>query len=128
MTRPPASPGGAPRQSLALEMRFLLIAWFTDAERELQVLGSCVEILDETPVLEGPMIEPVGSAPADVQLIVSIDAISSEDMFRLWDALTPSYRLAIPYVVRTVRLGSRSLSDVPPVDAVARGYRPRGPG
>jgi hypothetical protein len=127
VNRTPATAGGSPRQALGMEMRFLLIAWFSDPERELQVLGACIDILDQTPVLEGPFISPVGDAPADVQLVVSIDALPPEEMFRLWDALAPSYRLSVPYVVRTVRIGTRDVTDVPPVDAVARGYRARVP-
>ena len=120
--RPPSAPGGGQRESLGLELRVLLTAWFTDPERELQVLGTCVEIMDDNTVLEGPLIHPVGGAPSDVRLLVTVDAMSSEDMLRLWDALAPSYRLSIPYLVRTIRLGSRTSTDVP-VDAFARGVR-----
>jgi hypothetical protein len=108
------------RFSLMVDVRFLLTAWWSDAEGELSVLARCMEILDEHPVLSGPLLAPAYRWDPETALRVSLDHLPMEDSLRLWDALSPSFRLSIPYVIRTVRLGPAVLGEGPPVGVAAR--------
>lgn len=108
------------RFSLMVDVRFLLTAWMTDPEGELSVLARCMEILDEHPVLSGPLLAAAYRWDPEAALRVSLDHLPMEDSLRLWDALSPSFRLSIPYVIRTVRLGPAVVTEGPPVGVAAR--------
>jgi hypothetical protein len=83
-----------------------------------------MEILDQQPVLSGPLLDPGYPWDADATLRVTLDHQSPEESFRLWDALNPSYRLSVPYIIRTIRLSAAELAEAPPVGAVTRVYVP----
>lgn len=123
--RPPARAGQARRSSLVLDAHVLLTAWMKDPEGELLVLGRCMEILDQHPILSGPRLDPTyGPWDPDTQIRITMEHQSAEDSFRLWDALTPSYRLSIPYVLRTIRLMPTLVDEGVAVDASTRVFVP----
>lgn len=112
---PPRTLADPARSSLSLDLRYLLTVWVNDAEREHQVLQDCIEILEKNAIVSGPLLD--GSYPWDPEdaLRVCIDSLSHEDMMRLWDLLEPTYRLSMPYVVRSVKLGAMDERSAPPV-------------
>jgi hypothetical protein len=64
-----------------------------------------------------------------IQIIPSELAV--EDMMRIWDALTPPYRLSVSYVARLVRIDPDVILEAGPVVATRFGYgaaRPAGEG
>lgn len=121
---PPATPRGARRSALVVDLRILVTAWMNDPEGELLVLGRCMEILDQQPVLSGPLLDPGYPWDPDTALRVTLDHQTPEESFRLWDALTPSYRLSVPYILRTIRLSPMEIAEAPPVGAATRVYVP----
>lgn len=126
-TLPPETVGGAARVALAVELRFLLIIWGKDARRELQVLSRCMEFLDETPVIAGDDLDPAYAWQPGAAVKVGLDTISTQDLVQLWDALTPSYRLSVPYHARTLRLTPRKGEPAaPPVRTLVRAAGPTG--
>lgn len=126
-TLPPEAPGQPSRVALAVEIKFLLIIWGKDARRELQVLGRCMEFLDETPVITGDDLDPAYAWLPGAAIKVGIDNITTQDLVQLWDALTPSYRISVPYHARTLRLRPREAEPaVPPVRSVVRAAGPTG--
>ena len=126
---PPETLGGPARVALAVELKFLLIVWGKDSRRELQVLGRCMEFLDETPVIAGDDLAPAYAWLPGAAVKIGIDAISTGDLVQLWDALTPSYRLSVPYHARTLRLRPREAEPaVPHVNTVNRAIGPAGGG
>lgn len=128
-TLPPEAPGLPARVALAVELKFLLIIWGKDARRELQVLGRCMEFLDETPVIAGDDLDPAYAWLPGAAVKVGIDSIGTQDLVQLWDALTPSYRLSVPYHARTLRLRPREAEPaVPPVRTLVRATGPGGGG
>lgn len=125
---PPEAPGDSPRIALALDLRYLLTVWMTDAEREQQILQECMELLESKPILSGPLLDPAYPWQPEDALRVYLDAVSHEDMMRLWDLLEPKYRLSVPYVVRTAKLSPAATSlSAPPVLSRTNIYSPRGP-
>lgn len=121
---PPRTLAEPPRSALAVDLRYLLTVWVSDAEREHQILQDCIEILERSAIVSGPALDPAYSWEPDDALRVYLDAVSHEDMMRLWDLLEPKYRLSIPYVVRTVKLSPISLPAAPPVLARTNVYTP----
>lgn len=105
---PRAAPTDPERRAMGLELRYLLTVWGnTDAEGEQVMLSRCMDILEQHPLITGTLLDPSYVWEPDDALRVSIDALETEDMLRLWDSLGPSYQLSVPYVVRTVRLAAR---------------------
>jgi hypothetical protein len=113
--------------ALLVDLKFLLIVWGKDARRELQVLGRCMEFLDETPVITGDDLDPAYAWLPGAAVKVGVDAITTSELVQLWDALTPSYRLSVAYHARTLRLRPRELeAAAPPVLSVTRAAGSRG--
>lgn len=121
---PPTAPRGPRRAALVLDVRVLLTAWMNDPEGELLVLGRCMEILDQHPVLSGSLLDPAYAWDPETSLRVTLDELSPEESLRLWDALNPSYRLSIPYAIRTVRLAPMDIAESPPVGVATRVHVP----
>ncbi len=92
------------RFALGLELRYLLTVWGGDAVAEHQILGECMEILDEHAIVSGALLDPAYPWEDGDALKLSIEPLANEDMMRLWDSLEPTYQLSVPYLVRTVRL------------------------
>lgn len=125
---PPPTPADPPRTALALDLRYLLTVWMSDAEREQQILQDCMEILEERAILSGPLLDPAYPWQPEDALRVYLDSVSHEDMMRLWDLLDPKYRLSVPYVVRTAKLSPAAVSaSAPPVLSRTNVYSPRLP-
>lgn len=125
---PPFGARGPRRRYLFVDLRFLLIVWVADPLRELQLIEECMEVLDANPVLSGPLLETtLGSWEPDTQLRVSLDHLPPEETLRLWDALTPSFRISVPYVIRTLRIAPVLQPDAPPVETSTRVYVPAVP-
>jgi hypothetical protein len=112
---PPAKLGDPTRTALALNLRYLLTVWVQDAEREHQILQSCIEILEQDAIVSGPLLDTGYKWEPDTALKVTLDSISHEDMMRLWDLLDPKYRLSIAYLVRTIRVAPVDMPAAPPV-------------
>ena len=66
-------------------------------------------------IVSNSLLDPAYTWEPDDALKVTIDALSHEDMMRLWDLLEPTYRLSVPYLVRTVKLTPVEQPAVPPV-------------
>jgi hypothetical protein len=95
---------GEPAGAVSLDLHFLLTVWADNARDEQIVLTWAVHELHQHPVLDVSSLSPAGGwGPGDfVQLIPS--ELTTEDLMRVWDALSPSYRLSLSYIARTVRI------------------------
>ena len=113
------------RGYLALDLHYLLTPWAANAEHQQMILGRAMQVLEETPVLSGPLIyvpalpspayddEPGTSTLDSVQL--TLEEISTEALMRTFDSLPCDYRLSVPYVARVVRIDTRIARPRPPV-------------
>ena len=113
------------RGYLALDLHYLITPWAANAEHQQMILGRAMQVLEETPVLSGPLIyvpalpspayddEPGTSTLDSVQL--TLEEISTEALMRTFDSLPCDYRLSVPYVARVVRIDTRTARPRPPV-------------
>jgi hypothetical protein len=105
-----ASVDGIPR--MPLRMHFLIAAWDTVVESELEWLGLAVQVLESEPILTGPLLDSSGNwEPGDAVHVVA-DDLALDSMSEAFQALTTQYRLSLPYVARVIRIQGRQLPTV----------------
>lgn len=91
-------------RQLALDLHYLLTAWAPHPLDEQVTMAWAMRQLHLHPLLDVSALSPEAAwrRGDTVQLIPS--ELSSEDVMRIWDALTPAYRLSASYVARVVVL------------------------
>jgi hypothetical protein len=111
------------RSQLPLDLHFLLTPWASNAVHELQILGRAMQCLEDTPILSGPLLDPVGGwAPREAVQIV-LGEITTEEVMRTFDSLPRDYKLSVPYIARVVRLTGTGDPRAPEVHTAGTGIR-----
>jgi len=101
-------------------MHFLLAAWDTVVESELEWLGLAAQVLETEPIITGPALDPSGEwEPGDAIHVVA-DDLALDSMSEAFEALTTKYRLSLPYVARVIRINGRPEATVEGVATMAR--------
>lgn len=106
------------RTRLPLDLHYLLTPWADNAEWEHQILGRAMQVLDESPILSGPLLYPSAGWADHEALQVVVDDAALDDITRTWDSLDSDFRLSVPYVARVLRLDGRQPLPVEPVRTV----------
>lgn len=119
-----AGGGLAATTPLAVDLHLLLTVWATDAEAEHTLLAWTMSQLFRQPALDLSMLStawtppgqphPHGFARNEVITVVQ-EEMSTEDLMRVWDALSRPYRLSVPYVVRVVTIDAEVAEAALPV-------------
>jgi hypothetical protein len=112
------------RAHLALDLHYLLTPWSDNAQHEHRILGRAMQFLDETPVLSGPLLDPVGGWAPNEGLQMVLEEVPTEALMRTFDSLPTDYRLSVPYIARVLRLDGREARPDPPVRTYVRGLIP----
>ena len=113
MNRSPAGrlgpDGRRQRNKLPLDLHFLLTAWGREASLQQAIAGWMMRTLEDTPMLPSGLLNtpmPDTFDPAEA-IELSVAEISSEDLFHLWEILSPNnYHISIPYIARNVNIES----------------------
>jgi Pvc16 N-terminal domain len=111
------------RMHLPLDLHLLLTAWADNAEHEYQILGAAMQILEATPILSGPRLDPAGDWATNDAIQVLLDDMSTETLVQTFDALAADFRLSVPYVARVVRIDADTPRS-PDVTTVVTGLAP----
>lgn len=115
-TVPPTVAGR--RRPLPVEVDLLLSAWGRSPQRELELLGWCMRVLDDEPLLAPAVLNRAVAdvfAAAEVVEVVP-NPLPLDDHYRLWDALGWDYQTSAAYTARVVRLESaRRVGEAGPV-------------
>lgn len=107
------------RAYLPVDLHYLLTPWADNAEDEHRILGRAMLCLEETPILQGPLLHPRGAwAPNETVQVVAED-ISTESLTQAFDALEADFRLSVAYLARIVRIDGRRLPQATVRTAVA---------
>ncbi|HEX3129375.1 MAG TPA: DUF4255 domain-containing protein [Thermoanaerobaculia bacterium] len=112
------------RAHLPLDLYFLLTPWANNADHELRVLGKAMQSLESTPILSGPLLDPLAGWSPQEALQVCLADISTEDLMRTFDSLPTDYRLSVLYLVRVVRIDERTPRPDVPVTTLVTGSVP----
>jgi hypothetical protein len=95
------------RGHLAVDLHLLVTAWADNAESELRILGRAMQAIETTPILNGPLLDPITDWAPNEALQLVLEDISTEAVMRTFDSLPTDYRLSVPYIARIVRIDSR---------------------
>jgi hypothetical protein len=96
---------GRINRPLPLDVHLLLTVWADNAGDELLLFAWAMRELYRLPVLDRSVLTTVDAGVRADELIQLAPAeMSVEDMMRIWDAVTPSYRLSASFVARVLQL------------------------
>jgi len=124
-----APDGRLRRQSLPLELSYLITAWgvrtlndvssdAVAAREEARLLGAVMQALyDDAEVGRADLFEPAGVpvwATGD-GLQIAMECLPVDQHYRIWDAGEMPYRLSVIYRVRVASLDPTLLPPAPPV-------------
>lgn len=112
------------RAHLPLDLYFLLTPWADNADHELRILGKVLQSLETTPILKGPLLDPLAGWTPQEALQISLADISTEDMMRTFDSLPVDYKLSVLYLARLVRIDQRVAAPDMPATTVITGAVP----
>lgn len=106
------------RDPLALDLYFLVIpatkkgddTAFLDA---YMMLGNASIALHDNGVFTLGQWGITDASAKDVKLQVTMNPLTTTQLFELWEAVNEPYRLSVSYVVRTVRIESTLTTDTP---------------
>jgi hypothetical protein len=112
------------RAHLPLDMYFLITPWAENADFELRILGRAMGCLDATPILSGPLLDPLGAWQPGEAIQICLADLTTEDLMRTFDSLPVDYQLSVLYVARVVTLSERTATPDPAVTTLATGARP----
>lgn len=93
-----------PTAFLGLELHMLLTIWTSDALTEHAICAWVMSELHRRPTLDSSSLTSDAGWRADESVQIIPDTFSTDELFRVWDALAPKYRLSLPYRARVVQL------------------------
>lgn len=107
---------------LFLDLHYLFTYWDASAEgaeAEQKILTWTMQQLQSHPILDSSVLSLSSAAPGwdlteSIQLMPA--DLSLQDILNIWEALGPTYRLSVSYVVRVVRV-DRTITPGMPVVA-----------
>jgi len=130
VTRVQDAPGDQP--VMFLDLHYLLSYWDASAEgaeAEQKILTWTMQQLQSHPILDTSVLSLSSSAPGwdrtDSVQVIPAD-LSLQDIYDIWNALGPKYRLSVSYIVRVVRV-DRAVTPGMPVVATRFALQNGGP-
>jgi hypothetical protein len=112
------------RSHLPLDIHFLISALGKSAEQELGLLGMATGCLEDRPVLAPPQLDSKsGFAPGETVQVL-FDEVAPDVILRVFEALSATYRVSVPYLARVVRIDGRIATPAPDVSTVIGGVKP----
>ena len=106
---------------LSIDLHYLLTAWADDALVEHTVLSWAMLQLHTHPVLDSSSLTSEAAwTTGDIIHLIPAE-LSNEELMRIWDLLSPKYRLSISYIARVVRIDRDRYTSARP--AVERDFK-----
>lgn len=102
---PPAGEGQFPHQPLPIDLHYLVTPISDDAGDEQDLMGRILQTLHDHAVVRGGELRDE-LEDSGHELRVTLDALSLEDLTRVWNALQEPYSLSVPYQVSVVSIDS----------------------
>ena len=107
---------------LSLCLYYIFIIWADTPLVENTLAAWIMSEMNQHPVLDRSILSNSGGWQPDDQVYIVPVEMSNEDLMRMWEAMTPSYRLSLPYIARVVRIDPDSFGDSLPVVATRYGF------
>lgn len=102
---PPAGELAFAHQPLPVDLHYLVTPLSDDPGDEQDLLGRILQTFHDHTVVRGTDLQDE-LAGSGHELRITLDALSLEDLTRVWNALGEPYSLSVPYVVSVVSVDS----------------------
>jgi hypothetical protein len=111
---------------LWLDLHFMLSVWTDSALAEQSLLTWAMQQIHMHPVLNAAVLSPDAGWDAHDVIQLAPAELTNDELMRVWDRLTPSYRISAPYTARVVRIDPEFTPDALPVVTTDFAYGDRG--
>lgn len=118
--RPVRTPEAAP--PLSLNLHYLMSVWSRTADPEHVLMGWAMQHLHQHPIMDSSLLMPDGGWQPHEVIHITPDELTNEDLLRLWESFTPTYRLSYSYVARVVVLEPAEVTETRRVVALRQEY------
>lgn len=105
-------PNQLAHRALPLTLHYLITPITDDPEAKHAILGRTLQVLNDHAVLRGADLQDTLMGSAD-QFRVVLEALTVDELARVWESLEEDFQLSAPYAVQVVRIDS----DLEPVQA-----------
>ena len=96
---------GRVNRPLPLDVHVMVTVWADTPPEELLLFAWTMRELYQQPVLDRSVLTTVDAGFSSAEQIQLAPAeMTVEDMMRIWDAITPWYRLSAPFVARVLHI------------------------
>jgi hypothetical protein len=117
-TMPPPRPNLPRQPELVVNLHVLLIALKADRAGEAMMMGWAMQQLADAAGLDHGLLsaaEPEAQWHPDESLQIFPEAISTQDLLRIWEGLPADYHLSSTYVIRNLRVLPSKLVERGPI-------------
>ncbi len=107
----PRYDGVQERRHLPVDIRFLLIPRAGSSQLQQLILGWMMRVLEDNPSLPASILNSgrEDTFSADEQLHVIQEALTTEEILRIWDQVPSDFNICVPYCAKVVRIESPQL-------------------
>ena len=110
------------RRPLPVNLYYLVTPIAGSSDDEQILLGRVLQVFHDHPTLRGPLLQS-SLAGSDVELRLTLEPLSLEELTRVWDALKEPYQLSMSYLVQQVEIDSDlEAVEVAPVTSLEASY------
>jgi hypothetical protein len=103
-----------PRTLLYLNLHYLITPLTQNAEDDQILLGKILQVFSENPVLRGSQLQGTLRESGE-DLRVALDALTVEDLNKIWSMLWAPFKLCVSYNVYPVRIDSAIKLEKKPI-------------
>jgi uncharacterized protein DUF4255 len=109
------APAQLRHRPMPLTLHYLVCAIFEEPKDEQALLGKVVQVFHDHAILGGSMLKD-SLMGEDHELRLVLEALTLEELARVWDSLNEPYQLSLSYAVQVVEIDSdRDIVQRPPV-------------
>lgn len=112
------------RPALPLDLYYALCVWGRSPDVQQRLLGFCMRVLEDTPILPPGLLNQQGPEPVTFRSHEAVEIVceplSIQDLNELWNLMKPNVPLAVTYVARLVPIDSEIVvAEGPPAQTRA---------
>lgn len=110
-----------PNQPMSLDLYYLLTAWADQQyQQEQQAMSMAMQFFYQTPIVRMQITLPGITGTIPEEFVMTMEIETSDELARLWQAITVPMRLSAIYKVSVVLLTPpAALAQEPPVEAIS---------
>jgi hypothetical protein len=99
-------PNRIKRRPFPFELHYLITPFATASEDEQTLLGRVIQVLNDHTVMRGPDIPASVAGVLPPEIRVNFEALSLEEITRVWHALQADYQLSVSYQIQLLEIES----------------------